>query len=90
MTTTQVEMSMRKLLSIGVLLLLLAGCNSDDDSDAVSPLSLIGEWSASHHSKNPKYADTADMWPFTFYPDGTGTGHLASPEHRSLLWPDGL
>ena len=82
MTTTQVEMSMRKLLSIGVLLLLLAGCNSDDDSDAVSPLSLIGEWSASHHSKNPKYADTAEMWPFTFYPDGTGTGPYATKSFR--------
>ena len=67
-------MSIRKLLSIGVLLLLLAGCSSDDDSDAVNPSSLIGEWSASHQSKNPKYADTADMWPFTFNPDGEIVG----------------
>ena len=75
-------MSIRKLLSIGVLLLLLAGCSSDDDSDAVNPSSLIGEWSASHQSKNPKYADTADMWPFTFNPDGTGTGLYATKSFR--------
>ena len=73
---------MRKLLSIGMLLLLLVGCSSDDGSDAVDSLSLIGEWSASHHSKNPQYADTADMWNFTFNPDGTGTGPYATKSFR--------
>ena len=75
-------MSIRKLLGISLLLLLIASCSSDDDSDAVNPLSLIGEWLASHHSKNPQYADTADMWQFTFNPDGTGTGPYATRSFR--------
>lgn len=67
-------MSIRKLLGIGVLLLLLAGCSSDDDNDVIDTALIIGEWEASHHSKNPNYADTADMWRFTFNADGTGSG----------------
>ena len=65
-----------------MLLLLLAGCSSDDDSYAVDSLSLIGKWEASHQSKNPKYADTADMWQFTFNLDGTGTGPYATKSFR--------
>ena len=65
-----------------MLLLLLVGCSSDDGSDAADSLSLIGEWSASHQSKNPQYADTADMWNFTFNPDGTGTGPYATKSFR--------
>ena len=75
-------MSIRKLLSIGVLLLLLSGCSSDDDNDAVNSLSLIGEWEASHQSKNPNDADTADMWQYTFNSDGTGTGPYATKSFR--------
>ena len=37
---------------------------------------------ASHHSKNPNSADTADMWDFTFNADGTGTGQIGTGSFR--------
>ena len=75
-------MKKKRLLWISVLLLMLTGCSSDDDNRNGDSKFIVGEWSASHHSKNPKYADTADMWPFAFYPDGTGTGPYATKSFR--------
>ena len=43
---------------------------------------VVGEWMASHHSKNPNSADTADMWDFTFNSDGTGKGHIGIGSFR--------
>ncbi len=61
----------------GLLLLMVMGCSSDkmdnEDNIVVDSKLIIGEWMASHHSKNPNYGDTADMWDFTFYADGTGS-----------------
>lgn len=71
-------MSIRNLLRICVLLLLLAGCSGDDDNDVINPISIIGDWEASHQSKNPQYGDTGDMWNFTFNLDGTGSGLYAT------------
>lgn len=42
------------------------------------PHLILGTWLASHRSKNPKHADTCDMWPFTFNADGTGRGPWGS------------
>jgi len=47
--------------------------SSDDDNIDVNQKQIVGEWEASHHSKNPNYGDTCDMWNFTFNADGTGT-----------------
>ncbi len=72
-------MKKKSLLWISVFLLMLAGCSSDDDNNMVYSKNLIvGEWSASHRSKNPEYFDTADMWQFTFYADGTGNGPIGT------------
>ena len=49
------------------------GDSSDDDNIDVNQKQIVGEWEASHHSKNPQYYDTCDMWNFTFNADGTGT-----------------
>ena len=50
---------------------MLAGCSNDDD--IVSPNDLVGQWEVVHHSNNPEVYDSADLWPFTFNSDGTGT-----------------
>lgn len=58
-------------------------CSScEDDYDSVNPKLLIGEWEASHQSKNPKYGDTCDMWNFTFNADGTGSGEFGTGSFR--------
>lgn len=56
----------------------MACSSSEDDYDNVNPKLLIGKWEASHHSKNPKYGDTCDMWDFTFNADGTGSGEFGT------------
>ena len=74
-------MKRKSLLWISALLLMLAGCSSDDDNsnaDNVNPKFIVGEWTASHHSKNPNSVDTADMWDFSFNADGTGSWPLAT------------
>lgn len=74
-------MKRKSLLWISALLLMLTGCSSDDDNsnaDNVNPKFIVGEWMASHHSKNPNSADTADMWDFSFNADGTGSWPLAT------------
>lgn len=74
-------MKRKSILWISALLLMLAGCSSDDDNsnaDNVNPKFIVGEWMASHHSKNPNSADTADMWDFSFNADGTGSWPLAT------------
>ena len=63
-------MKKKRLLWISVLLLMLTGCSSDDDNRNGDSKFIVGEWSASHHYKNPNSADTADMWDFTFNADG--------------------
>ena len=69
-------MKKKSLLWISALLLMLAGCSSDDENDsemvAVNPVMLVGEWDVSHKSMNPKYADTADLWFYSFMSNGTG------------------
>lgn len=66
-------MKRNSLIWISTLLLMLAGCSSDDDNIVVNHKLIVGEWEANHLSKNPFYADTGDMWKFTFNADGTGT-----------------
>ena len=51
----------------------------------VSPMLLLGEWSASHQSMNPDYGDTCDMWAFSFKADGTGTSMLYTHQFRYEL-----
>ena len=70
-------MKMKKLAAYLLPLLMavmVAGCSDDEKDVVVSDKSIVGEWMASHHSVNPNYGDTADMWNFTFRADGTGTG----------------
>ena len=67
-------MKKKRLLWLSALLLMLAGCSSDDDKTNL----IVGEWEASHHSKNPNYGDYANMWHFTFNADGTGSGSIGS------------
>lgn len=67
--------------------LTLTSCSSDkmdnEDNIVVDSKLIIGEWMASHHSKNPNYGDTADMWDFTFYADGTGSSrHIPTGSFR--------
>lgn len=64
----------KKSLLLSVLLLMLAGCSSDDgnDENIVSRSDLAGKWLVAHQRTNPDYFDTSDMWPFTFNADGTG------------------
>ena len=56
-------MNKKSIIWLCMLLLMSAGCSSDDDYDSiiVNPKLIVGEWEASHQSKNPKYGDTADM-----------------------------
>lgn len=81
-------MKKKSLLWISMLLLMsgmLCACSSDDDAGSDSdnyPQTIVGEWMASHHNKNPQLYDTADMWHFTFNADGTGTGPLGTKTFR--------
>ncbi len=69
------------IFCLSALLMLVFGmssCSSDDEKDGdtvVNPFLLLGEWSASHQNMNPDYADTCDMWEFSFKADGTGFVH---------------
>ena len=80
------------ILCLGAMLMLvfcMSSCsNSDDEKDnnmVVSPMLLLGEWSASHQSMNPDYGDTCDMWAFSFKADGTGTSVLYTHQFRYEL-----
>lgn len=80
------------ILYLGAMLMLvfcMSSCsNSDDEKDnnmVVSPMLLLGEWSASHQSMNPDYGDTCDMWAFSFKADGTGTSELGTHQFRYEL-----
>ena len=80
------------ILYLGAMLMLvfcMSSCsNSDDEKDnnmVVSPMLLLGEWSASHQSMNPDYGDTCDMWAFSFKADGTGTSVLYTHQFRYEL-----
>lgn len=79
------------ILCLGAMLMLvfcMSSCsNSDDEKDnnMVSPMLLLGEWSASHQNMNPDYADTCDMWAFSFKADGTGTSELGTHQFRYEL-----
>ena len=72
-----------------MLVFCMSSCsNSDDEKDnnmVVSPMLLLGEWSASHQNMNPDYADTCDMWAFSFKADGTGTSELGTHQFRYEL-----
>lgn len=70
------------IVLLGMMLMTACSSDHDDDKVAVNPMMIIGDWEASHHSKNPKYGDTADMWPFTFNPDGTGSGPFFTTSFR--------
>jgi hypothetical protein len=72
------------ILCLSALMMLIIGisissCSSSDDekdnNTVITPILLVGEWSASHQNMNPDYADTCDMWPFSFKADGTGFVH---------------
>ena len=74
------KMKKKSLLWMSVLLLMsgmLCACSSDDDGEWI-----VGEWTASHHSKNPQSYDTDDMWFFTFKADGTGSGPFGTRTFR--------
>ena len=53
-------------------------CSDFPSNENKDVYQIVGEWMASHHSKNPNSADTADMWDFTFNADGTGSWPLAT------------
>ena len=86
-------MNMKKnfILCLGAMLMLvfcMSSCSSDDEKDGdtvVNPFLLLGEWSASHQNMNPDYADTCDMWAFSFKADGTGTSELGTHQFRYEL-----
>lgn len=80
------------IFCLSALLMLAIGINScsssDDEKDnntVITPILLVGEWSASHQNMNPDYADTCDMWPFSFKADGTGTSVLCTQQFRYEL-----
>ena len=65
---------------------MLAGCSSsDDDKNQVITKLIVGEWEASHKSKNANYLDTGDMWKFTFNADGTGSGPFGTGTFRYII-----
>ena len=72
------------MLAIGI-----SSCSSSDDekdnNTVITPILLVGEWSASHQNMNPDYADTCDMWAFSFKADGTGTSELGTHQFRYEL-----
>jgi len=53
-------------------------CSDFPSNENKDVYQIVGEWMASHHSKNPNSADTADMWDFSFNADGTGSWPLAT------------
>ena len=82
------------ILCLSALMMLIIGisissCSSSDDekgnNTVISPMLLLGEWSASHQNMNPDYADTCDMWAFSFKADGTGTSVLYTHQFRYEL-----
>ena len=82
------------ILCLSALMMLIIGisissCSSSDDekdnNTVITPILLVGEWSASHQSMNPDYADTCDMWAFSFKADGTGTSELGTHQFRYEL-----
>ena len=85
------------ILCLSALMMLIIGisissCSSSDDekgnNTVVSPMLLLGEWSASHQNMNPDYADTCDMWAFSFKADGTGTSELGTPKNVCFVQLD--
>ena len=80
------------ILCLSALMMLIIGisissCSSSDDekdnNTVITPILLVGEWSASHQNMNPDYADTCDMWEFSFKADGTGFVHCTQQfRHR--------
>ena len=72
------------MLAIGI-----SSCSSSDDekdnNTVITPILLVGEWSASHQNMNPDYADTCDMWAFSFKADGTGTSEIGTHQFRYEL-----
>ena len=76
-------MKKKRILWLSVLLLMLAGCSSDDEGNGyVTPARLLGKWEAAHCSNNPNYLDTCDMWDFIFYADGTGCSDISTGQFR--------
>ena len=82
------------ILCLSALMMLIIGisissCSSSDDekdnNTVITPILLVGEWSASHQNMNPDYADTCDMWAFSFKADGTGTSELGTHQFRYEL-----
>ena len=79
------------IFCLSALLMLVFGmssCSSDDEKDnnmVFNPMLLLGDWSASHRNMNPDYADTGDMWAFSFKADGTGTSELGTHQFRYEL-----
>ena len=61
------------ILCMSALLLILAGCDKDDDFDSV-----IGNWSVSHSTNSPDIFDTCDMWDYSFKSNGTGSSDTGS------------
>ena len=72
------------IITVLLVVCLLSACSSDEEKNdvVVNSKLLIGEWEASHHSKNHNYGDTADMWKFTFNSDGTGSGPYGTKDFR--------
>ena len=74
------------ILCMSMLLLMLAGCSNDDEgSGYITPDSLLGKWEAAHRSNNPDYGDTADMWEFIFFADGTGVSDISTRQFKFEL-----
>ena len=80
------------ILCLGAMLMLvfcMSSCSNSDDekgnNTVISPMLLLGEWSASHQNMNPDYGDTCDMWAFSFKADGTGTSELGTHQFRYEL-----
>ena len=82
------------ILCLSALMMLIIGisissCSSSDDekgnNTVIIPIQLLGDWSASHRNMNPDYADTGDMWAFSFKADGTGTSELGTHQFRYEL-----
>ena len=71
------------ILWLSLLLLMVAGCSNDDESSGyITPDNLLGKWEAAHHSNNPGAFDTADLWEFIFYADGTGVSDISTRQFK--------
>lgn len=77
-----ISMMIKKVLVALLGMMITVGCSSNDHTDILNPSLILGDWMASHHSTNPNYADTADMWDFTFNSDGTGSGPYVTRSFR--------